>query len=76
SAPLGGLFAGAVAEAWGTPVAFLVGAALSALTLALVAFGLRRASRRGDLGVTTLDSSSKRPEGHPAADAQPASAAR
>ena len=76
SAPLGGLFAGAVAEAWGTPVAFLVGAALSALTLALVAFGLRRASRRGDLGVTTLDSSSKRPEGHPAADAPPASAAR
>ncbi len=76
SAPLGGLFAGAVAEAWGTPVAFLVGAALSALTLALVAWGLRRASRRGDLGVTTLDGSSKRPEGQTAADARPASAAR
>ena len=29
SAPLGGLFAGAVAEAWGTPAAFLAGAALS-----------------------------------------------
>ena len=33
SAPLGGLFAGAVAEAWGTPAAFLAGAALSVLTL-------------------------------------------
>jgi MFS family permease len=54
SAPIGGLFAGAVAEAWGTPAAFLAGAALSLVTLAIVAFGLRQASRRGDLGVTSL----------------------
>ena len=33
SAPVGGLFAGAVAEAWGVPAAFLAGAALSFLTL-------------------------------------------
>ena len=43
SAPLGGLFAGAVAEAWGTPAAFLAGAALSLLTLGVVALGLRAA---------------------------------
>ena len=57
SAPLGGLFAGAVAQAFGTPAAFLAGAALSLLTLGGVALGLRRASRRGRLGVTTLDGS-------------------
>ena len=33
SAPLGGLFAGAVAQAFGTPAAFLAGAALSLVTL-------------------------------------------
>ena len=52
TAPLGGLFAGAVAEAWGTPAAFLAGAALSAATLVIVALGLRGARRRGTLGVT------------------------
>jgi ABC-type branched-subunit amino acid transport system permease subunit len=55
SAPLGGLFAGVVAQALGTPAAFLAGAALSLVTLAIVALGLRRASRHGRLGVTTLD---------------------
>ncbi len=60
SAPLGGLFAGFVAEAWGTPAAFLVGAAFSGLTMALVALGLRGASRRGSLGVTIIDSSGAR----------------
>src|SRR5918994_1667512 len=39
SAPLGGLFAGGVAEAWGTPAAFVAGAALSAGTGPLVAIG-------------------------------------
>jgi MFS family permease len=57
SAPIGGLFAGAVAETWGTPMAFLAGAALSALTLVVVAVGLRRAADRGELGVTVLDTS-------------------
>ena len=55
SAPLGGLFAGAVAEAWGTPAAFLAGSALSFLTVGIVALGLRAARERGALGVTTLE---------------------
>lgn len=55
SAPIGGLFAGGVAESLGTPDAFLAGAALSLLTVAVVAFGLRRASGHGPLGVTMLD---------------------
>lgn len=77
SAPLGGLFAGVVAEAWGTPAAFLVGAAFSAVTVVLVAFGLRRAAARGDLGVTTIDSNGREPvprSGTP--DARAASATR
>lgn len=75
SAPLGGLFAGAVAEAWGSPAAFLVGALLSAATVALVAFALRSARDRGPLGVTTIDSSSRRPgRGDP--EPSPASASR
>ncbi|MEP7081584.1 MAG: MFS transporter [Chloroflexota bacterium] len=75
SAPLGGLFAGAVAEAWGSPAAFLVGAAISMLVLGIVALGLRAAARRGPLGVTLLDTSSERV---PAGGAEPrvASAAR
>ena len=60
SAPVGGLFAGAVAEAWGVPAAFLAGAALSFLTLGVVALGLRAARRRGHLGVTSLDGSATR----------------
>ncbi|HUF06573.1 MAG TPA: MFS transporter [Candidatus Binatia bacterium] len=60
SAPLGGLFAGAVAQAWGTPAAFLAGAALSGVTMVVVALGLRSAARRGSLGVTTIDSSMPR----------------
>ena len=43
SAPLGGLFAGAVAQAFGTPAAFLLGGAFSVLTVGVVALGLRRA---------------------------------
>jgi MFS family permease len=65
SAPLGGLFAGGVAEAWGTPAAFLVGAVLSGVTVAAVAIGLRGARARGPLGVTTIDSSSRRPGPEP-----------
>jgi MFS family permease len=61
SAPLGGLFAGIVAEAFGTPLAFVVGAVLSVLVLVIVAWGLRRASRRGSLGITLIDSSSRNP---------------
>lgn len=61
SAPLGGLLAGVVAEAWGTPAAFVTGAVLSVLTVAAVGLGLRSAARAGNLGVTTLDTSSERP---------------
>jgi MFS family permease len=56
SAPIGGLFAGAVAETMGTPAAFLAGAALSLLTVGIVALGLRAARERGPLGVTDIDS--------------------
>ncbi|MGH2445389.1 MAG: MFS transporter [Candidatus Limnocylindria bacterium] len=73
SAPLGGLIAGFVAETWGTPAAFMVGAAFSAATVAIVALGLRVASGRGPLGVTTIDSSS---ELRPRTEARPASATR
>jgi MFS family permease len=76
SAPLGGLFAGAVAEAWGTPAAFLAGAALSVLTVAIVALGLRAAAQRGSLGVTTLDGAQGERGGPPTREARGASAAR
>ena len=69
SAPLGGLFAGAVAQAFGTPAAFIVGGGLSLLTVGIVALGLRRARRRGNLGVTTLDGTPERSRPTPAADA-------
>ncbi|HSI99299.1 MAG TPA: MFS transporter [Patescibacteria group bacterium] len=76
SAPLGGLFAGGIAEAWGTPAAFLVGAAASAATVGIVALGLRRARGQGPLGVTVIDSSSRKPEPRARTEARPASAAR
>jgi hypothetical protein len=82
SAPIGGIFAGAVAEAFGTPAAFLAGSVLSLLTLAVVALGLRSAQRQGTLGVTTLDSSSRGRaaaadgDGASGPDARPASATR
>ena len=76
TAPLGGLFAGAVAEAWGAPAAFVAGAALSAATLLIVAAGLRAAARRGSLGVTTIEGSSGHREPASAPAARPASTAR
>jgi MFS family permease len=76
SAPIGGLFAGAVAEAWGTPAAFFAGAVISLLTVAIVALGLRRAAARGSLGVTTLDTSGRVPAPRPAREAPGTSAAR
>ena len=77
SAPIGGIFAGAVAETWGTPAAFLAGAVLSLVTVGLVALGLRRSARRGSLGVTTLDTSGRTPAAaSPSPEARGASAAR
>jgi MFS family permease len=78
TAPLGGLFAGAVAEAWGTPAAFVAGALLSALTVLIVTIGLRQARLRGSLGVTTIGGTSgiELREGSSASAARPASTAR
>ena len=78
SAPLGGLFAGAVADALDPPAAFLIGAVLSAIVLLVGALGLRRAAGRGSLGVTLIDSATRatpRPTGR-SPEAPPASAAR
>jgi MFS family permease len=76
SAPLGGLFAGAVAEAWGTPAAFFAGAALSLLTVGVVALGLRGARARGALGVTTIDHDAPRSTSTPVREASGTSATR
>jgi MFS family permease len=70
SAPLGGLFAGVVAETWGTPAAFLAGSALSMLTIAIVALGLRSAVQRGDLGVTVIEGWSERRDAPGAVEAR------
>jgi MFS family permease len=40
SAPIGGFFAGAVAQIWDAPAAFLLGAAISTVFIALVAWKL------------------------------------
>jgi predicted MFS family arabinose efflux permease len=76
SAPLGGLFAGAVAESWGTPAAFVAGAALSLVTVGIVAAGLRSAAQRGSLGVTTIGNVRDRGQPAPPPEARTASAAR
>ena len=76
SAPLGGLFAGAVAEAFGTPAAFLAGSAISLLTLAIVAVGVRRSLRRGRIGVTVLEGVDGRLSAEGAPEVRPASARR
>jgi hypothetical protein len=40
SSPIGGLFAGGVAEVWGAPAGFLAGAVISAAIILLVAWQL------------------------------------
>jgi hypothetical protein len=40
STPIGGLFAGSVAQAWGPPAGFLVGAGISVIFIGLVAWQL------------------------------------
>ncbi|HEX5579216.1 MAG TPA: MFS transporter, partial [Candidatus Limnocylindria bacterium] len=47
SAPIGGFFAGAVAEVWGAPAGFLLGAAISVLFIGLVGWQLVLRHRTG-----------------------------
>ncbi len=54
STPIGGLFAGFVAERADARVAFAIGALLSLVCVALVGWRLRAASRAGQLGRTRL----------------------
>jgi predicted MFS family arabinose efflux permease len=54
SVPLGGLFAGGVAEAWGAPSGFIAGALLSIVIVVVVGWQLREAGREGRLGVTRI----------------------
>jgi MFS family permease len=58
SAPIGGLFAGGVAEAFGAPFAFVAGALISLLVIAITAWRLRVAAEQGRLGVTRIDATS------------------
>ena len=60
SAPLGGLFAGAVAEAWGTPAAFVTGRRpVGGHARARGARPARARGARGSLGVTIIDSAAE-----------------
>jgi predicted MFS family arabinose efflux permease len=49
SAPIGGFLAGALAEIWDAPTAFIVGSLLASTVLALVAWQLVRRARHDDL---------------------------
>jgi MFS family permease len=66
SAPIGGFFAGAVAEIWGAPAGFLLGATISVLFVALVGWQLVVRHRlRADAGAEAMH------RGHHAADDLP-----
>jgi MFS family permease len=66
SAPLGGFFAGVVAELWGAPVGFILGAVISIVFIALVGWQLVLRGRAwADEPVTSLS---------PSPDAAPAPA--
>jgi MFS family permease len=74
SAPIGSIFAGALADATGSPaIAFIAGAVLSLVVLAIVAWRFRVAALQGRLGITRIDSSSVRRD-RPA-DASPTTSA-
>ena len=76
SAPLGGLFAGAVAEALGTPAAFFAGAALSLLTSHRRLRAARAARRRARSASRAMDSGAIRARGRATARAERVSATR
>jgi MFS family permease len=54
TSPIGGIFAGAVAQRWDSPAAFLAGGVISLAGVALVAWRWRVAARAGRLGVTRI----------------------
>lgn len=54
TSPIGGIFAGAVAERWDAPAAFLAGGLISVGAAALVAWRFSVAARAGTLGVTRI----------------------
>jgi MFS family permease len=57
TSPIGGIFAGAVAERWDAPAAFLAGGVISVAGVVLVAWRWWIAARRGQMGVTRLGQS-------------------
>ncbi len=57
TSPIGGIFAGAVAERWDSPTAFLRGGLISIAAVGLVAWRWHVASSRGQLGVTRIGES-------------------
>ena len=81
SAPIGGFFAGGLAEIWDAPTAFIVGSLLASTILGLVAWQLvRRAPRDDDLRrpgptlVTDTDAAALPAPAEPAAGERPAAA--
>ncbi len=67
TSPIGGIFAGAVAEQWDAPMAFFLGGLISVAAVALVAWRWRVAARHGRLGVTRIGETAE-PEGSPPMD--------
>ncbi len=57
TSPIGGIFAGAVAERWDAPAAFLAGGVISIAGVALVAWRWWLAARQGRMGVTRIGQS-------------------
>jgi MFS family permease len=62
TSPLGGIFAGAVAERWDSPTAFLLGGVISVGAVILVGWQWRRAALQGRLGVTRIGEALERDE--------------
>lgn len=62
TSPIGGIFAGAVAERWDSPTAFLIGGIISVAAVVLVAWRWRVAAAEGRLGVTRIGESLERDE--------------
>jgi len=60
TSPLGGIFAGIVAERWDAPAAFFLGGLISVAAVFLVAWQWRRAALQGRLGVTRIGESVER----------------